>query len=171
VSDFLKYKDYQGSVEYSSDDRLFFGRVLFIDSLLMFHGSSVEEIEKSFKETVESYIEYCKKHGKPLNKPYSGTFNVRVGSEMHKQAAHKAALAGVSLNQYLINCIQKDLGLLPSDSVTPLNYMNEIMRSYMSNTNIANNPQTQLKNTMQTAPAAAAVNFEGIVDPYLNTRH
>jgi predicted HicB family RNase H-like nuclease len=157
VSDFLKYKDYQGSVEFSSEDRLFFGKVLFIDSLLMFHGSSVEEIEKSFHDTVDAYIKYCTKNGKPLNKPYSGSFNVRVGPEMHKQAAQTAASLGISLNQYIINTLQHNLGTMTTGPMV----VNKPYLPYLV-ANIANSPQTTSAVT-----SSAALNYDELLKPYL----
>ena len=44
----LRYKDYLGTVEYSLNDKVFFGE-----------GNTIEELEEDFKETVEDYLELC----------------------------------------------------------------------------------------------------------------
>jgi hypothetical protein len=41
------------------------------------------------------------KTGKPANKFYSGTFNVRIGQELHRKAAQEAAKRNISLNDYV----------------------------------------------------------------------
>jgi predicted HicB family RNase H-like nuclease len=105
VSDDLEYKGFQGSIEYSAEDRLFFGKVLFIDSLLMYHGASVDEIDHAFKEAVDNYLAHCERAGKSPNKPYSGSFNVRVGTELHRKAAQAARKSGVPLNVYVTQAI------------------------------------------------------------------
>ena len=40
----LKYKGYYGSVEYSSEDVLLYGKVLGINSLISYEGESVAEM-------------------------------------------------------------------------------------------------------------------------------
>ena len=59
----LRYKDYLGTVEYSLNDKVFFGEVLGIKSLLSlsYQGNTIEELEEDFKETVEDYLEFCKR--------------------------------------------------------------------------------------------------------------
>ncbi|MEW6612737.1 MAG: type II toxin-antitoxin system HicB family antitoxin [Pseudomonadota bacterium] len=109
MSDDLEYKGYRGSVEYSREDRMFFGKVLFIDSLLIYHGTSVDEIEQAFKETVDRYLEHCRKTGKTPNKPYSGSFNVRVGPERHAAAAQLAYRRGCSLNELICRALDREL--------------------------------------------------------------
>lgn len=106
MSDDLEYKGYRGSVEYSGEDRVFFGKVQFVDSLLMYHGSSVDEIERAFKKTVDHYLALCKKTGRSPNKPYSGSFNVRIGSDLHRKAVQAAYNKKINLNEYVTNAIQ-----------------------------------------------------------------
>ena len=106
MSDDLEYNGYRGSIEFSREDRLFFGKVLFIDSLLMFHGASVDELEAAFKETVDRYLDHCKRAGRTPNKPYSGSFNVRVGQERHKAMAEDAYRRKIkSLNDYICQAV------------------------------------------------------------------
>ena len=105
VSDDLEYKGYTGSVEFSREDRLFFGKILFIDSLLMFHGQTVDELEAAFQETVDRYLAHCETTGKSPNKPYSGTFNVRIGSDRHKALAEVAYRSRVSINEIICKAI------------------------------------------------------------------
>lgn len=98
MNDILRYKDYIASVHFSAEDEVFFGKVLGIDDLLSFEGNSVAELKKSFREAVEDYLQSCSELGKEPNKTYKGTFNVRINTELHKQAAAFAAIHNVSLN-------------------------------------------------------------------------
>jgi predicted HicB family RNase H-like nuclease len=105
----LSYKDYKGSIEVSLEDNCLHGKILFIVDLITYEGSTVEELLLSFREAVDDYISYCEKTGKPANKPYSGTFNVRVGQDVHRRAAQEAFERQVSLNDYITQCIKKNL--------------------------------------------------------------
>lgn len=105
----LKYKDFIGSVEFSAEDDVFHGEILGINDLIMFEGNSVDELKKDFEETVEDYIQFCKDHGKPLFKSFSGTFNVRVKPDTHSRAAHLAIENGLSLNQFVEEAIENEI--------------------------------------------------------------
>ena len=60
MKDTLKYKSYLGSIEYSAEDKCFFGKFLGITDLVLYEGNTVEELEKSFKYMVDDYIETYK---------------------------------------------------------------------------------------------------------------
>ncbi len=94
----MKYKNFYGSVEYSDEDECFYGKVLGINSLILFEGESVTELKKSFHEMVDEYLEDCKRKGESPEKTYKGSFNVRVTPELHKRAVLRAADEGISLN-------------------------------------------------------------------------
>ena len=64
MKDILKYKEFVGSVHYSSDDNVFFGKLIGIDDLITFEGDSVEELKKSFEDAVDDYIDLCESTGK-----------------------------------------------------------------------------------------------------------
>jgi predicted HicB family RNase H-like nuclease len=115
MNDILQYKDYIASIHYSSADEVFYGKILGIDDLISFEGASVKELKKSFKEAVEDYIQTCKEVGKEPNKTYKGTFNVRVGTELHKDAAVFAASHNISLNDFVKTAI--DYALLNKDGL------------------------------------------------------
>ena len=99
MKDVLKYKDYIGSVHYSSEDKVFYGKLEGVDDLVTFEGSTVKNLKSSFKEAVEDYLDLCKSIGKPSSKSFKGSFNVRIDPELHKEAARKSIEMGLSLNQ------------------------------------------------------------------------
>ena len=79
----LTYKGYTGTIEASIEDNCLHGQILLIDDIITYEGTTVENNKAAFEEAVNRYLAYCEKTGKPANKPYSGTFNVRgksVGS-------------------------------------------------------------------------------------------
>jgi predicted HicB family RNase H-like nuclease len=106
MSDVLEYNGYYGSVLFSAEDDVFYGKLLSIDDLVNFEGTTVKEIKKAFREAVDDYLETCKKLGKEPNKTYKGTFNVRIPTDLHKAAAVYAALNNISLNDFVKTAIQ-----------------------------------------------------------------
>lgn len=105
----LSYLGYTGSVEVSVEDDCLFGKILFIDDLIVYEGETPGKLEAAFKEAVDRYIAYCKSKGKNPNKPYSGSFNVRIGEERHRAASIAAAENGQNLNDFVSTAIDEKL--------------------------------------------------------------
>ena len=74
MSDLLSYKDYNGTVEYSDDDKCLYGKVVGIKSLLSYEGVSVQELEKSFQSTIDEYLTDCKERNVEPEQPYKGRY-------------------------------------------------------------------------------------------------
>jgi predicted HicB family RNase H-like nuclease len=103
----LTYKGYQGSFEYDSDADFFHGDVLHLTDVITFQGRSIDELKAALAESIEVYLEYCAKKGKEPQKPFSGTFNVRLNPEIHQRLAVRAAHDGVSLNKWVAKTLKK----------------------------------------------------------------
>lgn len=112
ASDCMQYNGYSGSVEVSIEDGCLHGRILFIDDLITFEGDSVPELMSNFHGAVDRYVADCVETGRPANKPYSGTFNVRIGPELHKVAAQAAYKAGVKLNEFVTNAVRQSVEMV-----------------------------------------------------------
>ena len=54
----MEYKNFTGSVEFSEDDNLFFGKVLGIRALLSYEGSTLGDLEQAFRRVVDDYIAF-----------------------------------------------------------------------------------------------------------------
>ena len=102
----LSYKGYQGRFEYDPDADIFHGDVLHINDVVTFQGRSIDELKAALAESVEVYLEYCERKGRSPEKPFSGTFNVRLTPEIHQQIAMRAAEAGVSLNKWVAKILE-----------------------------------------------------------------
>ena len=115
MNDILEYKGYYASLHFSSEDEVFYGKLLGIDDLVNFEGASVKELKKAFHEAVDDYLETCKELGKEPNKTYKGTFNVRLTTDLHKRAALFAAMHNISLNDFVRTAI--DYALMNKDEL------------------------------------------------------
>lgn len=91
----LNYKGYIGSVAFSEEDYVFFGKIEGIDGMVNFEGESVKELTDAFHEAVDDYLAYCKKQGIEPHKSYSGSLNVRLTPEMHSRVATLAKRMGI----------------------------------------------------------------------------
>ena len=62
-----EYKGFLTTIKYSSEDKVFYGKVENIDDLVLFDGHTVEEAFHYFVESVEDYIDMCKELRKGID--------------------------------------------------------------------------------------------------------
>ena len=97
----MKYKTYIGRVEYDDQAKIFHGKVIGLKDVITFQGTSIEELEQSFKDSIDDYLAFCKEREEKPEKPFSGTFNVRISPDLHAKLVLNAQMMGVSLNNYV----------------------------------------------------------------------
>ena len=103
----IEYKGYLGSVEFSEEDALFYGKILGIRALVSYEGSTARELIADFHSAVDDYLDLCVQSGTEPEKAYKGSFNVRISPELHKQAVVAAMARNVSLNSFVEASIAK----------------------------------------------------------------
>mgnify|MGYP003296860371 CR=1 FL=1 len=55
----LEYKGYQGTIEYSVEDNIYFGSITGIRSLISYEGQSKDDLKANFEVAVDEYLEFC----------------------------------------------------------------------------------------------------------------
>ena len=56
----MEYKNYTGIVEYDTDGRIFTGEVIGLRDVVTFQGRTPDELEDSFRESIDFYLEMCR---------------------------------------------------------------------------------------------------------------
>ena len=108
--DYLEYKGYKGSVEYSKQDDCLFGKVQGLSKeLIAYEGNTLEELRHDFEEGVDSYLDYCRTEGVEPAKPYSGKLNLRMPSELHSRVAAFVSASGTTINDFINKAIVNEL--------------------------------------------------------------
>jgi predicted HicB family RNase H-like nuclease len=105
----LEYKGYTGSVEFSAEDKVFFGKLTGVRDVITFEGETVKQLTKAFHEAVNDYLETCKELGKDPDKEFKGSFNVRLKPKIHRLAVMKSASMKISLNQYVEKVLENEV--------------------------------------------------------------
>lgn len=105
----LEYKGYVGSIEFSEEDELFFGKVLGIRSLISYEGTDAKSLVTDFHGAIDDYLVSCEAEGIAPEKAYKGSFNVRISSDKHKAAAICAINNNISLNSFVDQAITHEL--------------------------------------------------------------
>ncbi|MDY2594832.1 MAG: type II toxin-antitoxin system HicB family antitoxin [Oliverpabstia sp.] len=103
----IQYKGYVGSVEFSEDDGIFFGKVMGIRSLISYEGENAHDLIEDFHGAVDDYLETCKAEGKEPEIAFKGSFNIRLSPELHKRIFIYAASHQMSMNRYIEETLEK----------------------------------------------------------------
>ena len=107
MSDFMEYKGYNGTVEYSDADKVLFGKILGIKSLLSYEGDSLINLRRDFEDVIDDYLETCVEKGIKPEKPYKGSFNVRVSPDLHRALTMYSQSHGQTLNSSVEEAIKR----------------------------------------------------------------
>ena len=103
----MKYKGYTGHVVYDDEAKIFHGEVLGIKDVITFQGTTVEELEQAFKDSVDDYLAFCKERGEKPEKPFSGKFNLRIPPDLHAKLSIAAKSKGESLNNFITKTLKR----------------------------------------------------------------
>ena len=97
----MEYKGYIGSVEFSEEDGVFFGKVMGIRALMSYEGMNAKELVQDFHNVIDDYLVLCEEEGLEPEKAYKGSFNVRISPELHRKAVVYAVSRDLSLNRVM----------------------------------------------------------------------
>lgn len=104
----MTYKGYVGSYELDEDDNIFYGKLIGINQLVTFEADNASDLKQAFHESVDDYLAFCAEENITPDKPYKGSFNVRIGEELHRKAV--LASKDSSLNAFVGEAIREKLG-------------------------------------------------------------
>ncbi len=105
----MTYKGYEGVADFDEEARIFSGEVIGLKDVITFQGSSVDELEQAFHDSVDDYLAWCKEDGVDPDKPYSGNFLLRFDPALHRRIATAAKKRKVSINKYMEQAAEDEL--------------------------------------------------------------
>ena len=111
MKDMLKYKGYYGSIHFDDEALILFGQVEFVKALISYEGESAADLKRAFEEAIEDYFALCEKEKITPEKPFKGTFNVRVGESLHERAVIAATGLGIKLNEFVKQALEHELSI------------------------------------------------------------
>ncbi len=107
----MKYKGYVAHIEYDEEDRIFVGHLAGIMDIVGFHGTTVNELEEAFHESVDNYIAISEETGRPAQRPYSGKLILQISPDVHAAVPTVAQNNGKSINQWASEVLDKAAGM------------------------------------------------------------
>ena len=108
--DNLKYKGYIGTIQFSENDNCFYGKVLGMKrACITYEGENASELIEDFNGAVDMYLENCQSRGINPEKPYNDILKVHIPSEIHFKVVSYAKSNGTSIDDFILNMIEKQL--------------------------------------------------------------
>lgn len=59
IGTFVEYKGYTGSIEYSPEDKIHYGSLLYIKDFINYEANTVEDLFDEFHKAVDDYLSMC----------------------------------------------------------------------------------------------------------------
>jgi len=103
----IKYKNFIGSVEVSVGDECVYGKILFIKDLVTYEADSPKNIKNEFIAAVDDYLETCKELGIEAHKSFNGSFNVRIGPELHEELSLLSVKSDKTINALIKKAVKQ----------------------------------------------------------------
>ena len=103
----MSYKGYRATVAYDDGAGIFHGEVIGTRDVITFEGTSVEQLRKEFRFSIDDYLTVCAERGRQPDKPFSGKIPLRVAPKVHRAATVAAKAAGKSLNAWLAETVEQ----------------------------------------------------------------
>src|SRR5258708_5755036 len=101
----MEYKGYLGHIEYDDQAEIFHGEVIHTRDVITFQGTSVTELRKALKDSIDDYLAFCAERGEQPDKPFSGQFVTRISPGLHRNITAAASISGQSLH----SCVREQL--------------------------------------------------------------
>ena len=103
----MEYKGYTaGPIDFDPEDNTFSGTVTGVRDVIHFEGTTARELARAVRESIDSYLQLCAETGQKPDRPFNGKILVRTEPELHRKAALRAAVEGVSLSRWISRQIE-----------------------------------------------------------------
>jgi len=110
TTNLMRYNGFFGSINASVEDNCLYGKLEFIRPLVNYEGNTPAELKIAFEEAIDDYLADCKVKGIEPEKPFKGSFNVRIGEERHMRVASLVSTKKIkSINEFVIQAIDHEL--------------------------------------------------------------
>ena len=108
----MRYKDYYGSYHLDAEEQTFYGKLEFIKALVTYEASTAKDLQKAFENAVEDYLTTCKQEDIKPEKPFKGSFNVRLGENLHRKVALAALSEDIPMNHFVCKALEEKTNVI-----------------------------------------------------------
>ena len=107
MKDLMQYKDYYGSVHFDDEELVFHGKIEFIRALVTYEATDARGLRKAFEESIDDYLDTCRRQKIQPEVPFKGSLNVRLGPELHRRVALAAEQHHSTINKFIVQTLDQ----------------------------------------------------------------
>ena len=96
-------------ISFDSELNQFRGEFTGLNGGADFYAESVETLRQEGTRSLEAFLAVCNERGIEPYKSFSGKFVVRVPASLHARLTEAASAAGVSLNQWVRQALEREV--------------------------------------------------------------
>ncbi len=97
----MEIDGYKAKIEYDPELDQFRGEILGLNGSADFYGKNPASLRREFKNSLKVFLEVCEEQNIEPIKNYSGRFNLRIPSRLHREIAARATASDKSLNEWI----------------------------------------------------------------------
>ena len=84
--------------------------MITLRDVITYQGTCVDELREALKGSVEDYLAFCAERREEPEQPFSGNLPLRIDSDLHRKIYMKARQEGKSLNRWISEALERELG-------------------------------------------------------------
>ena len=87
----MEYKGYVAAIEFDDSVGRLYGRIVNSRAhpIATFEATDMDGIRREFERSIDEYLASCREDDIEPKKPFSGTLNLRLGSDLHQSTWHE----------------------------------------------------------------------------------
>ncbi len=105
----MEIDGYKAKIEYDPERDQLRGEIIGLNGSADFYGKSLASLRKEFKNSLKVFLQVCEEEGINPRKEYSGKFNLRISSKLHREIAARAIATDKSINQWVSETLNKSV--------------------------------------------------------------
>jgi predicted HicB family RNase H-like nuclease len=105
----MEVGDYKAKAEYDPELDQFRGEILGLNGSADFYGKTPASLRKGFKNSLKVFLEVCEEQGIEPTKNYSGKFNLRIPSRLHREITAHATAADKGINEWVSEILKRSV--------------------------------------------------------------
>lgn len=110
MKNMFEYRGYWGSKDYSEVDDIFYGKLMFIRSLVSYEAETESDLESAFRDAVDDYLVMCETENIVPEAPFQSALRVNVGERLHRKLAFLAAEKGIQIDSLVEEALVNYVG-------------------------------------------------------------
>jgi predicted HicB family RNase H-like nuclease len=107
----MTYKNYLAKIHFDNEANIFHGEVINIRDVITFEGESVDELQKSFRDSINDYLDFCNSRNEQPESPLNGYVTLNIPLSHQKLISNAAQKSGKDFDEWIIEAINKQATL------------------------------------------------------------